>query len=65
MTMQKCFLILPKKQIIDKEKEYQKTAAKPQIVVMTINSTNGQSIDDYANDLLQNNRWHFGKKRFR
>lgn len=51
-----------KKQIIDKEKEYQKTAAKPQIVVMTINSTNGQSIDDYANDLLQNNRWHFGKK---
>ncbi|MCL0319457.1 TPM domain-containing protein [Apilactobacillus xinyiensis] len=51
-----------KEQIIQQEKQYQKTDAKPQIVVMTIKSTNGQSIDDYANDLLQHDRWHFGKK---
>ncbi|TPR23395.1 TPM domain-containing protein [Apilactobacillus timberlakei] len=51
-----------KQVIIDQAKKYQQTAAKPQIVVMTVKSTGGQSIADYADSILENARWKFGKK---
>ncbi|WP_181399155.1 TPM domain-containing protein [Apilactobacillus micheneri] len=51
-----------KQVIIDQAKKYQQTEAKPQIVVMTVKSTGGQSIADYADSVLENARWKFGKK---
>ncbi|WP_140966940.1 TPM domain-containing protein [Apilactobacillus micheneri] len=51
-----------KQVIIDQAKKYQQTAAKPQIVVMTVKSTGGQSIADYADNVLENARWKLGKK---
>lgn len=51
-----------KQLVINKEKQYQQTATKPQVVVMTVKSTGNYSIDDYADQLLENSRWKFGKK---
>lgn len=51
-----------KQLVINQEKQYQKTATKPQVVVMTVKSTGNYSIDDYADQLLENSRWKFGKK---
>lgn len=48
--------------VINQEKKYQQTETKPQIVVMTVKSTGNYSIDDYADQLLENSRWKFGKK---
>lgn len=51
-----------KQLVINQEKKYQQTETKPQIVVMTVKSTGNYSIDDYADQLLENSRWKFGKK---
>ncbi|UQS84917.1 TPM domain-containing protein [Apilactobacillus apisilvae] len=48
--------------ILNQDKKYQQTETKPQIVVMTVKSTGDLSIADYADKLLENDRWKFGKK---
>ena len=54
-----------KQMVVQQEKYYKyHTATKPQIVVMTIPNSHGESIDDYADDLLENPRWHFGSKKY-
>lgn len=53
--------------VLGKEKFYQThTMVKPQIVMMTVPNTNGESVTDYSNDLLAQNhtRWHFGNKKY-
>ncbi|GAA6113062.1 hypothetical protein AP1H75_07290 [Apilactobacillus apinorum] len=51
-----------KQLVINQENKYQQTETKPQIVVMTVKSTGNYSIDDFADQLLENSRWKFGKK---
>lgn len=54
-----------KRMVIQKEKYYKNHAkAHPQVVMMTIPSSNGESIDDYSDSLLGNKRWHFGDKKY-
>lgn len=50
-----------KNEVIQKDNYYKHhTKNKPQIVLMTIPNSNGESIDNYARDLLDNTRWQFG-----
>lgn len=51
-----------KNMVINQEKQFQKTETHPQIVLMTVKSTNNQSIDDYSDDVLDHARWKIGKK---
>jgi uncharacterized protein len=50
--------------VLNQNNQYQQTATQPQIVVMTVKSTGNLSIDDYADKLLDNQRWKFGKKGY-
>lgn len=51
-----------KQMVINQEKQYQKTETHPQIVLMTVKSTNDENIDNFSDDVLEHARWKIGKK---
>ena len=54
-----------KQMIINQEKVFQQTKEKPQVVVVTVKSTGGQSIRDWTNDLLESSdKWKAGNKDY-
>lgn len=48
--------------VVTQSKEFATYPLKPQVVLMTLESTGNMSVDDYANDLIENDRWKAGQK---
>ncbi|USS91647.1 TPM domain-containing protein [Fructobacillus americanaquae] len=51
-----------KQAILKQEQTFKKTKEQPQVAVLTINNTDGQSIRDFTNSLTMRSVWHAGKK---
>lgn len=51
--------------IHQKEKFYESKQEQPQVVVLTIKSTDGKSLYDWTNELVQQSDWHFGNREYR
>ncbi|CAK1237561.1 Uncharacterized membrane protein YgcG [Fructobacillus cardui] len=51
-----------KQVILKQEQTFKKTKEQPQVAVLTVNNTDGQSIRDFTNDLTMRSVWHTGKK---
>lgn len=50
--------------LVDTKNDHlQKTKQKPVVVVMTVKSTNGETIADWSNELLQQKAWKFGNTK--
>lgn len=51
-----------KQTILNQEQTFKQTKEQPQVAVLTVNNTDGQSIRDFTNDLTLRKIWHAGKK---
>lgn len=51
-----------KQTILKQEQTFKQTKEQPQVAVLTVNNTDGQSIRDFTNDLTLRQIWHAGKK---
>lgn len=47
--------------VAEQQAKFDRTAYKPQITILTVNSTDGKSIDDFTNQLLSKPEWQFGR----
>lgn len=51
--------------IHQKENFYESKKEQPQVVVLTIKDTDGKSLSDWTNELVQKPDWHFGNREYR
>ena len=53
-----------KDKVMKQSKIFNNYPTQPQVVLMTVNSTGSNSIDDYADALIDNSRWQAGKQGY-
>jgi len=53
-----------KDKVMKQSKIFNNYPTQPQVVLMTVNSTGSNSIDDYADALIDNPRWQAGKQGY-
>ncbi|CAK8054540.1 TPM domain-containing protein [Eupransor demetentiae] len=47
--------------IIDQEKKFKQTKQRPQIIVLTVNNSDGMDLQDFTNQLTLRKTWHPGR----